>query len=88
MPLILPICVVTYQLKPGSASLLAFVSTPNTFVSQAGQLAYTELYFTEILWPDFDRAAFHQALLAYQNRDRRFGTVSTPLSSSAAQAVL
>ena len=52
------------------------------------QLAYTELYFTDILWPDFDRAAFHQALLAYQNRDRRFGTVSTPLSSSAAQAVL
>ncbi|MEP0871964.1 isoprenyl transferase [Trichocoleus desertorum AS-A10] len=52
------------------------------------QLAYTELYFTDILWPDFDRAAFHQALLVYQNRDRRFGTVSTPLSNSAAQAVL
>ena len=52
------------------------------------QLAYTELYFTDILWPDFDRDAFHQALLAYQGRDRRFGTVATPLSSSAAQAVL
>ncbi|MBW4491365.1 MAG: isoprenyl transferase [Trichocoleus desertorum ATA4-8-CV12] len=45
------------------------------------QLAYTELYFTEILWPDFDRAAFHQALLTYQSRDRRFGTVATPLST-------
>ncbi|UBF26703.1 isoprenyl transferase [Kovacikia minuta CCNUW1] len=33
------------------------------------QLAYTELYFTDTLWPDFDRAAFHQALLAYQGRD-------------------
>ncbi len=36
MPLILPICVVTYQLKSGSASLLAFVSTSSTSVSQAG----------------------------------------------------
>lgn len=40
------------------------------------QLAYTELYFTKTLWPDFDRAAFHQALLAYQRRDRRFGSVA------------
>jgi len=40
------------------------------------QLAYTELYFAECFWPDFDRAAFHQALLAYQRRDRRFGRVA------------
>ena len=40
------------------------------------QLAYTELYFTKTLWPDFDCAAFHQALLAYQGRDRRFGSVA------------
>lgn len=47
------------------------------------QLAYTELYFTETLWPDFDRHAFHQALLAYQQRDRRFGTISaTPSTQS------
>ncbi|MBD2252036.1 isoprenyl transferase [Nostoc parmelioides] len=39
------------------------------------QMAYTEMYFTDILWPDFDRAAFHQALLSYQKRDRRFGQV-------------
>jgi undecaprenyl diphosphate synthase len=39
------------------------------------QLAYTEFYFTDTLWVDFDRAAFHQALLAYQRRDRRFGRV-------------
>ncbi|MCG8364806.1 MAG: isoprenyl transferase [Pseudanabaenales cyanobacterium] len=37
------------------------------------QMAYAEMYFTDTLWPDFDRAAFHQALLAYQDRDRRFG---------------
>jgi undecaprenyl diphosphate synthase len=37
------------------------------------QLAYTELYFTDLLWPDFDRAAFHQALQWYQHRQRRFG---------------
>lgn len=40
------------------------------------QLAYTELYFTETLWPSFDRAAFYQALLAYQKRNRRFGSVA------------
>ncbi len=40
------------------------------------QLAYTELSFTDTLWPDFDRAAFYEALLAYQNRDRRFGRVA------------
>jgi undecaprenyl diphosphate synthase len=40
------------------------------------QLAYTELYFTETFWPDFDREAFHQALLYYQKRDRRFGKIA------------
>ena len=40
------------------------------------QLAYTELYFTDVLWPAFDRAALHQALLSYQGRDRRFGQVA------------
>jgi undecaprenyl diphosphate synthase len=39
------------------------------------QMAYGELYITDALWPDFDRAAFHQALSAYQQRDRRFGKV-------------
>ena len=37
------------------------------------QMAYTELYVTETLWPDFDRNAFLQALAEYQSRDRRFG---------------
>jgi undecaprenyl diphosphate synthase len=37
------------------------------------QLAYTELYFCDCLWPDFDVAQFHQALESYANRQRRFG---------------
>jgi undecaprenyl diphosphate synthase len=39
------------------------------------QMAYAEIYVTQTLWPDFDRKAFHQALLAYQQRERRFGKV-------------
>ena len=45
------------------------------------QMAYTEMYFTDILWPDFNREAFHQALLSYQRRDRRFGQVKTSVSA-------
>jgi undecaprenyl diphosphate synthase len=41
------------------------------------QLAYTELYFTDLLWPEFDRAAFQQALRWYQGRQRRFGGLVT-----------
>lgn len=39
------------------------------------QLAYTELYFTPILWPDFDEHALTQALVFYSERDRRFGVI-------------
>jgi|SRR5687767_7476316 len=39
------------------------------------QIAYTELYFTDILWPDFGRGAFFDAIEAYQARERRFGAV-------------
>ena len=39
------------------------------------QLAYTEIYVTDVLWPDFDRYEFLRALLDYQGRDRRFGAV-------------
>jgi len=39
------------------------------------QVAYAEIYVTPTLWPDFDRVEFHQALLTYQQRDRRFGKV-------------
>lgn len=39
------------------------------------QMAYAEIYITDTLWPDFDRNQFHQALRAYQQRERRFGGV-------------
>ncbi len=39
------------------------------------ELAYTELYFTETLWPDFDEKEFLKALYDYQSRERRFGKV-------------
>jgi undecaprenyl diphosphate synthase len=37
------------------------------------QMAYAEIYVTDTLWPDFDRAELHRALAAYQQRERRFG---------------
>ncbi len=40
------------------------------------QIAYSELYFTPILWPDFDNSAYLDALLEYQSRERRFGKTS------------
>lgn len=39
------------------------------------QLAYTEIYISDILWPDFRKEHLHQALLNYQSRERRFGKV-------------
>ncbi|NES72278.1 MAG: di-trans,poly-cis-decaprenylcistransferase [Okeania sp. SIO2D1] len=39
------------------------------------QMAYTEIYVTSTLWPDFDRSEFYKALVAFQNRERRFGKV-------------
>jgi len=40
------------------------------------QLAYAELYFTDVLWPDFKKEEFYKAILNYQNRERRFGKIS------------
>ena len=39
------------------------------------QLAYTELYFTETLWPDFDESEFEKALKEYERRKRKFGAI-------------
>ena len=62
---------------------LSEVPEPDLFIRSGGeqrisnfvlwQLAYTELYFTLVLWPDFDRAQFEQALASYASRQRRFG---------------
>jgi undecaprenyl diphosphate synthase len=40
------------------------------------QLAYAELYFTEILWPDFSKEEFYKAIIDFQKRERRFGKTS------------
>ncbi|PMP64957.1 MAG: isoprenyl transferase [Thermodesulfobacterium geofontis] len=42
------------------------------------QLAYTELYFTPIYWPDFDEKEYLKALYSYQQRERRFGRIYEP----------
>lgn len=46
------------------------------------QLAYTELYFTDTLWPDFDKTAFEAAITSYQQRERRFGRTSEQLETN------
>ena len=65
---------------------LAHLPEPDLFIRSGGeqrisnyllwQLAYTELYFTECLWPDFDSTAFEVALESYKARQRRFGRTS------------
>ncbi|MDP4709706.1 MAG: isoprenyl transferase [Saprospiraceae bacterium] len=43
------------------------------------QMAYTELYFTPVFWPDFGKTDLYQAIVAYQQRERRFGKTSDQL---------
>ncbi len=45
------------------------------------QIAYSELYFTPVLWPDFDNNAYVDALIDYQTRERRFGKTSDQVSA-------
>mgnify|MGYP000103135846 CR=1 FL=1 len=44
------------------------------------QIAYAELYFTDVLWPDFKKENLYEALINYQNRERRFGKTSEQLT--------
>ncbi len=46
------------------------------------QCAYTELYLTKILWPDFGKAELYKAILDYRHRERRFGSISEQLVGS------
>jgi undecaprenyl diphosphate synthase len=65
---------------------MSYAPEPDLFIRTGGeqrisnfllwQLAYTELYFTETLWPDFDAAALDQAIDFYRSRERRFGRTS------------
>lgn len=45
------------------------------------QIAYSELYFTDKLWPDFRKEDFYEAILDYQNRERRFGKTSEQINN-------
>ena len=70
---------------------MSYAPEPDLFIRTGGeqrisnfllwQLAYTELYFTDTLWPDFDAAALNRAILSYQERERRFGRTSEQLKS-------
>jgi undecaprenyl diphosphate synthase len=46
------------------------------------QLAYTELYFTDVLWPDFGKEEFYKAIVEFQKRERRFGKTSEQVSEN------
>lgn len=69
---------------------MSYAPEPDLFIRTGGekrisnfllwQLAYTELYFTDTLWPDFNEAAFNSAIQSYQQRERRFGRTSEQLS--------
>jgi undecaprenyl diphosphate synthase len=73
---------------------LAYAPEPDLFIRTGGeqrisnfllwQLAYTEMYFTETLWPDFDTAAFDLAIASYRQRERRFGRTSDQLRDEQA----
>ncbi len=47
------------------------------------QIAYSELYFTDVLWPDFRKENFYDAILEYQKRERRFGKISEQIKSES-----
>ncbi|MES2632886.1 MAG: polyprenyl diphosphate synthase [Pseudomonadota bacterium] len=79
------------SLKPVMA--LAHVPDPDLVIRTGGerrlsnfllwQAAYSELYFSEKLWPEFDEAALDEALADYASRERRFGKTSEQVSSTA-----
>ncbi len=72
---------------------MAYAPEPDLFIRTGGerrvsnfllwQLAYTELYFTDTFWPDFDEAGLDLAILSYSQRERRFGRTSGQLEAGA-----
>ena len=73
---------------------MAYAPEPDLFIRTGGeqrisnfllwQLAYTELHFTDLLWPDFDAAALDAAIAWYQERERRFGRTSEQVQAASA----
>ena len=74
--------------EPQFENFLALAESPDPdlFIRTGGEMrisnfllwqsAYTEIYFTPVLWPDFDKQSLDQAIAAFQNRERRFGRTS------------
>ena len=77
----------------GQYLALAFAPEPDLFIRTGGeqrisnfllwQLAYTELYFCECYWPDFDVKALNEAIAWYRQRERRFGRTGGQLAAAA-----
>jgi undecaprenyl diphosphate synthase len=77
---------------------LSYAPEPDLFIRTGGeqrisnfllwQLAYTEMYFTDTLWPDFDTAALERAVLSFQQRERRFGRTSEQLQETVLESAL
>jgi undecaprenyl diphosphate synthase len=73
---------------------MSYAPEPDLFIRTGGemrisnfllwQLAYTELYFTDTLWPDFNEEAFNLAIQSYGKRERRFGRTSEQLQKPEA----
>lgn len=83
------------EVELGEALQMQYAPEPDLFIRTGGemrisnfllwQLAYSELYFTDTLWPDFDEHALEQAFASYRQRERRFGRTSEQLQRSAAE---
>ncbi len=79
-----------------AAMALAHVADPDLVVRTGGeqrisnfllwQCAYSELFFSDKLWPDFDETALDEAISAYQQRERRFGKISEQLTTNGQTA--
>jgi len=77
---------------------MSYAPEPDLFIRTGGeqrisnfllwQLAYTELYFTDQLWPDFNRESLSQAIDSYRQRERRFGRTSEQLQAAAHQELV
>ncbi|KND56167.1 Undecaprenyl pyrophosphate synthetase [Candidatus Paraburkholderia kirkii] len=75
---------------------MAYAPEPDLFIRTGGeqrisnfllwQLAYTEFYFTDTYWPDFDAAALDRAIESYGGRERRFGRTSAQVESQSQKA--
>ncbi len=75
------------------AMALSFVADPDLLIRTGGEMrisnfllwqcAYSELYFSDRLWPEFDEAALDEAIAAYAGRERRFGKTSAQVQKSS-----